>query len=116
MAPSHRSSVDSTGQDVLSALNTPRASSSAATHTEHYDLRQQGPTGALELEMGLKEKTRVMGDVVHVPPLALEERREMVDLGNGMEEVVVVEWLPHDPEVHSRSICLLDETLRMMDD
>jgi hypothetical protein len=29
------------------------------------------------------------------------EKLEIVDLGHGPEEVIIVDWLPNDPEVHS---------------
>ena len=97
-----RRSVDSLGQEAPTAVNTPRATSPSTAENGGHDLRQQGPTAALETEMGLKEKIRLRGDVVNVPE-GIERRSEVVDLGHGMEEVVVVEWLPGDPEVRSRT-------------
>jgi len=96
-----RSSTDSQ-VDAVTAVNTPFTRTPATSDNNLYDLGDgTGPTGVLEKEMGLKERTRETGEVGHVIP-GVRERREKVDLGNGMEEVVVIEWLPNDREV---SLC-----------
>ena len=67
------------------------------SHSELSNFQGRGPTDGLEKEMNLKEKTRETGEIAHVPP-GSKERRETVDLGRGMEEVIVIEWLKGDPE------------------
>lgn len=109
MEPPHisqlrRSTVDSqAGTDT--AVNTPTRISPSCSHHDlagiHEGREGTKATEALEHEVNMKEKTRQQGEEGHNPPIetAVKEKRQMVDLGKGLEEVVIVDWLFHDPEV-----------------
>ncbi|KAL7419186.1 hypothetical protein Q5752_006023 [Cryptotrichosporon argae] len=63
------------------------------------DLDRLKSAQATELELRLKERVRSRGLPAHARGEdAGLERREMVDLGNGPEDVIIVEWLADDPE------------------
>ena len=122
-------SVESLGLDGSTAVNTPIDPSSSSSpryfdHTyytpntiendygrvtnRHNDtvVRDSPAVGAVE---GLEREMKVEDDVdagsnekhrnMNNGKDGVREKKQMVDLGNGMEEVVVIHWLPGDPDV-----------------
>jgi hypothetical protein len=107
--PAVRSSTGSSDSqhDIPTAVNTPWAhtpscSTGDLTRGKDKDDKDwESPAEMTQEEMELRERSKEEGKAEHQGEVGVgvNERKEMLDLGNGLEEVIIIDWLPVDPEV-----------------
>lgn len=96
--------------DLTTAVNTPFGHSPSCSKKDLGILSEDGTviqekdscgdSGIDEIvkEKRVRRKIEKEGKTDHTPP-GVKEGKVAVDLGNGLEEVIMVDWLPNDPEV-----------------
>ena len=99
--PAWQHDVRASRHSVLSSTSTVEASHSASKDASTSDK-------AITDEMALKREVTQQGSLRHCGDSEISEsvvgdgvleRVQNVDLGNGPEPVVIVDWIPDDPEV-----------------
>lgn len=113
--PAVRSSTGSSDSqhDIPTAVNTPWAHTPSCStgdltrgkdkddKDDKDDTDWESPAEMTQEEMELRERSKEEGKAEHQGEVGVgvNERKEMLDLGNGLEEVIIIDWLPGDPRV-----------------